>query len=135
MSCGFAGLILVGECLRNQSHLTLAVWLTKPAFHFQLNNPSPGELGSVLKSAPWVAFAEIVSFQQLGYAFIIVVHPVLRLLYDTLSRTRCGGPCSSLFQIWHSLPSGPEDKLWQVNEIGKPVGMVESGLVYSSGED
>lgn len=30
---------------------------------------------------------------------------------------------------------GPENKLWQANEIAKPVGMVESGLVYSSGEN
>ena len=104
----------MGKCLRNQSDLTLAVWHTKTAFHLQLDRPSPGELGSVLKSAPRVAFAEIVWFQQLGYAFIIVVYPVLRLLHAILLRTNCSGPCTSLSVIWHSLPS---ETLWSRREI------------------
>lgn len=56
-------------------------------------------------------------------------------------------PCSGLTAVAHAqayLRSdtprpqrlyGPEEKLWQVNETGKPAGKMEGRLVYSSGEN
>lgn len=60
---------------------------------------------STLEGLGRIGLVGLVWFQQLDFAFIILVYPVLRLLYVSLLRTRFAASCRSLAQVWQSLPS------------------------------